>query len=138
MSVKKAGAVILSKQNPESVFLLYQAKQQAWSFPKGHVDEGESVEAAAVRDTLEETGLKVSIIAPLMMMPYNNSKDGDIELEMFLVRSLDDSTHKNEYEGNDFLWVNYHDVEEKLGFENLKTWYRENLDAIETEIERLK
>ncbi len=134
MHVKKAGAVILSAQNPESVFLLYQAKQQAWSFPKGHVDEGESVETAAIRETLEETGLRVSIIAPLTMMPYHNAIDGDIELEMFLVRSLDDGTYKKEYEGNEFLWVNYRDVAEKLGFENLKTWYQENFDVIETHV----
>lgn len=32
-----------------------------WTFPGGYVDWGEAVEAAAVRETLEETGLHVSL-----------------------------------------------------------------------------
>lgn len=131
MPVKKAGAVILSHQNPESVLLLYQTHHKDWSFPKGHVDEGESIEQAMYREVLEETGLNVELLRSLTMMPYNNSKDGDIELEMFLVQSVDDATLKKEYEGNDFLWMNYRDAEEKLSYENLKKWHRENLDVIE-------
>jgi molybdenum cofactor cytidylyltransferase len=34
-----------------------------WSFPSGFVDRGEVVEAAAVREVLEETGLNVDIIS---------------------------------------------------------------------------
>jgi len=34
----------------------------AWSFPKGQVDKGESIKAAAVREVREETGLHVKIL----------------------------------------------------------------------------
>ena len=36
-----------------------------WTFPKGRVDAGESDEQAALRETLEETGYKARIVAPL-------------------------------------------------------------------------
>lgn len=36
-----------------------------WTFPKGRIDPGESAEEAALRETLEETGYRARIIAPL-------------------------------------------------------------------------
>lgn len=37
----------------------------SWQFPAGEVEDGESREAAAVRETEEETGLKVKAVKPL-------------------------------------------------------------------------
>lgn len=39
--------------------------QGAWSIPGGRVEPGESLEAAAVREALEETGLSVEIMRPI-------------------------------------------------------------------------
>jgi 8-oxo-dGTP pyrophosphatase MutT (NUDIX family) len=39
--------------------LLRNAKHKAWGFPKGHVDPGETLRQAAVREALEETGYRV-------------------------------------------------------------------------------
>lgn len=36
-----------------------------WSFPKGHLEEGESAEQAAVREVEEETGIKAVIRSEL-------------------------------------------------------------------------
>lgn len=44
-----------------------------WTFPGGYVDWGEPVHAAAVRETLEETGLSVDLGALLGVYSYADS-----------------------------------------------------------------
>lgn len=52
--------VIFNKEN--QVLLQKRADVNLWGIPSGHVEPGETVEAAAVREVLEETGLKVKIL----------------------------------------------------------------------------
>ncbi|MHB8351915.1 MAG: NUDIX domain-containing protein [Thermoplasmata archaeon] len=51
-----SGAVIFSEQRSR-VLLLHEAAEDRWGFPKGHVETGESLRAAAKREINEETGL---------------------------------------------------------------------------------
>jgi 8-oxo-dGTP pyrophosphatase MutT (NUDIX family) len=39
------------------LFLIIRDSYDNWGFPKGHVEEGERPEAAALREVIEETGL---------------------------------------------------------------------------------
>ena len=41
-----------------------------WQLPKGIVDEGESPEATAVRETREEAGIEAELVAPLETIQY--------------------------------------------------------------------
>lgn len=52
--------VIFNKEN--QVLLQKRADVKLWGIPSGHVEPGETVEAAAVREVLEETGLQVKIL----------------------------------------------------------------------------
>ena len=59
-------------KNETGRYLLVQEAKKAvrglWNIPGGHVDEGETLQEAAVREALEETGLIVKIIddSPLL------------------------------------------------------------------------
>lgn len=62
-----AGAVVLRRGR---VLLVHRPKYDDWSFPKGKLDRGEHVLAAAVREVGEETGLMVRLGRPLASQRY--------------------------------------------------------------------
>jgi 8-oxo-dGTP pyrophosphatase MutT (NUDIX family) len=52
-----AGGVVYRIDRGQPLFLLIRDSYQNWGFPKGHVEDGELPEAAALREVAEETGL---------------------------------------------------------------------------------
>lgn len=53
-----AGGVVFRVESGKPVFLLIQDAYGNWGFPKGHVESGEQAESAALREVMEETGLR--------------------------------------------------------------------------------
>jgi predicted NUDIX family NTP pyrophosphohydrolase len=49
-------------------------KRAAWSIPKGLLEEGEDLESAARRETLEETGVEAGPVKPLGSIDYKKSR----------------------------------------------------------------
>lgn len=47
-----------------------------WSFPKGHLEAGETAEEAAIREVFEETGLRAAVSAPLGTIAFWFMLDG--------------------------------------------------------------
>lgn len=60
-----AGCVVIdSMSDHDRVYVIEPSnKYGPWSFPKGRVDKGESFKQAAVRETWEETGLRVKVLS---------------------------------------------------------------------------
>jgi diadenosine hexaphosphate hydrolase (ATP-forming) len=47
-----------------------------WTFPKGHVEEGETVREAALREVEEETGYRCRITKPICTARYRFQREG--------------------------------------------------------------
>ncbi|RMA78623.1 NUDIX domain-containing protein [Metamycoplasma subdolum] len=59
---KSCGAIVFKKVNDLLHVLLVEQNVGNWSFPKGHVEEGESEEETAIREVKEETNIDINII----------------------------------------------------------------------------
>jgi len=127
----KAGAIIMSSKNTANIGLIYRFKQNDWSFPKGHIEQGENAAEAMKREVYEETGLIVKIVHELPDHLYTNLKDGEIITKMFLVVSENDSNLRPEFEKDAIEWVSYDRVNKKLSYDNLKEYFKSVLPIIE-------
>lgn len=63
MKLKKetsAGGIVYKVSNNKVLIaVIHRRKQNDWTLPKGHVEEGENLESAAIREAEEETNNKV-------------------------------------------------------------------------------
>jgi 8-oxo-dGTP diphosphatase len=64
------GAVIHVRDGVPYVALIATRNSTRWGLPKGAVSDGETSEAAALREVLEETGLTARIVKPLDTIEY--------------------------------------------------------------------
>jgi 8-oxo-dGTP pyrophosphatase MutT (NUDIX family) len=64
---QSAGAVVMIG---ERCLALRRSDREEWVFPKGHLEDGESPEDAAIREVLEETGLPIEIVASIGSTRY--------------------------------------------------------------------
>lgn len=64
---------VLYRRDADGVYVCLIAKHggRVWALPKGRLDEGESAEATAVREVLEETGHEAAIEEPLGDIEYD-------------------------------------------------------------------
>ncbi|HYP29121.1 MAG TPA: NUDIX hydrolase [Blastocatellia bacterium] len=65
-----AGGIIFTGGEEPKVLLVHRPKYDDWSFPKGKAEAGESLEATALREVREETGLDCRIVRRLDPVRY--------------------------------------------------------------------
>jgi 8-oxo-dGTP diphosphatase len=74
--VRAAGGAVLRDRDGGGVELcvVHRPRYDDWSLPKGKLDRGESFEQAAVREVLEETGLRCRLGRELEEVRYTDHK----------------------------------------------------------------
>ena len=71
-----------------------------WEFPGGKLEEGESLEEAAIRECAEETSLRIRVLEELLVEEISYDH-GDLKLHFFLCEPLD----KDQLPRSPFQWV---------------------------------
>ena len=121
----KAGVIIVRKcLNEPEILLIYRAKLDDWSFPKGHCEEGETNEQTAIRETKEETGLDIKLHQPLPNYEYQNAK-GNITVAMYVASVMNDDQQTQIERDHDRLeWVPISKVLDRLTHQSLKDYFK--------------
>jgi 8-oxo-dGTP pyrophosphatase MutT (NUDIX family) len=122
---KIAGTIVFRKSNSEIKYLLLKHRRSHWEFPKGKVKTNESLEKAAKRELIEETGIKSfrTVSNFLETTRYSAIKsDGKRinKIAFFYLVKTERKKIKISEEHKDYEWVTYKEADRLLAFKNLK------------------
>jgi len=90
-----------------------------WSLPKGHVEEGETAEQAAVREVAEETGIRGEIIGELGTIDFWFVADGrrvHKTVHHYLLRMTGGELSDEDIEVTEVAWVPMTQIVERLAY----------------------
>lgn len=129
-----AGGVVVHRREAALRVLLIRDSYSNWGFPKGHVEPGETIESAAKREVVEETGLRsVEIRAPLDAIEWHFLFRGERvhkTCHFFLMEAGDPATNPQIAEGiSACRWATFEDAEQLVAYQNARAVLR-NAHAI--------
>ena len=123
--VLAAGALCWRIENGKArILVVHRQRRNDISLPKGKVDPGESLPQTAVREIEEETGVDISLGAPLGTTEYlmqNGRNGGRPKIVHYWAAHVDDEAHANSrFESNDEIsdldWLSLTQAKERLTY----------------------
>jgi len=120
---KQAGAIIVraGKTGPRILLVTARRNPNNWIFPKGHVESGETLKAAAVREALEEAGIEGKVVGAAGRMSFEFG-DNTYRVTYFVVRTTDAG---EEREGRRLRWLKYKQAMRRLTYEETRDLLRD-------------
>lgn len=118
-----AGGLVVRREGDADMVALIarydRRRRLVWSLPKGHVEAGETVEQAALREVWEETGITAQIVAPLGVIDFWFAvEDRRIHktVHHFLMRYESGEINDDDAEVVEVAWFPMDDVPAKLAY----------------------
>lgn len=115
-----AGGVILENGCLLLIMMRNLKGEKVWTFPKGHIEPGETPEAAAVREVAEETGWDCVITGDLFTARYSFMRGGtpvEKDVRWFLMRREGgDGVPKTPEEIVDMKWCALEEADKQLAY----------------------
>ena len=105
-----------------------------WSLPKGHIEEGETAEQAAVREVEEETGIIASVQAPLGSIDYwFVAEDRRIHktVQHYLLRASGGELSDADVEVTEVAWVPLGELDSRLAYADERRLVRRATEILE-------
>ena len=120
---KQAGAIIVrnGKAGPRILLVTARRNPDNWIFPKGHVESGETLKAAAVREAREEAGIEGKVVGAAGRMSFEFG-DNAYRVTYFVVRTTDAG---KEREGRRLCWLKYKQALRRITYEETRDLLRD-------------
>ena len=130
---KSCGAVVLRREGEGMFVLLIRHRKGGHrSFPKGHVERGESERRTAEREVMEETGAQINIKERFRVPIHYRPMPGvEKEVVYFLAFTTDPYIKAREGEIAEVEWVPLEQAEGCLAHENDKTVFRAAMERMQ-------
>jgi 8-oxo-dGTP pyrophosphatase MutT (NUDIX family) len=121
--IHQSGAIVVRLEFNEPQVLLVTAKRNPrnWIFPKGHIEKGETAEAAAIRETKEEAGVVGKVIGPAGVLEYS-FMGAKARVEYFLVQFTREAGPPED--GRSRTWCGFEDALKRLNYKNTRKLLR--------------
>ena len=132
---KSCGAIVIHKDGDQyKILLVKNHNGRNYSFPKGHVEKGETEQQTAVREVKEETGLDIVIIDSFREVadycPFGKIKK---RVVFFMAQTFSDKVTIQREELDSYMWVDLFEAHHKCTYGNDLRVIRkakENLDKL--------
>jgi putative transcriptional regulator len=124
---RSAGGLVVAG---DRILLISTQNGRRWQLPKGHIEDGETAEEAAIREIREETGVTGRVVARLQSVEYWYVEKGPLrvhkEVDYFLLDYVSgDAAAFDHHEVSGAEWFSWEEGVKRLSFENERRVARE-------------
>ncbi|GAA1212421.1 hypothetical protein GCM10009675_37060 [Prauserella alba] len=105
-----------------------------WSLPKGHIEDGETVEDTAVREVREETGIVARVIRPLGSIDYwfvAERRRIHKTVHHFLLEAHGGELSDDDVEVTEVAWVPLDELDSRLAYTDERKLVRKARELFE-------
>lgn len=132
-----AGGVVVRRDGREPLVLLIRDRYDNWGFPKGHVEDGEALDSAALREVVEETGATdVVVRAAIGSIAWDFRAHGKLihkRCHFFLMETAAELTTPQRAEGiTQCRWSGFAEAEALLPYDNAREVLRRAQQALDS------
>lgn len=139
-----AGGIVYRRDPGNRVEVALIRSRRRWGLPKGHLEAGETVQQAACREVVEETGLRGEVVDKLGEITYrfmNKWTEGKPvrvfkRVHFYLICWTDGDVQGHDYEVDEARWFPIEAALETLSYATEKKMMRRAQAFIEAELNK--
>jgi 8-oxo-dGTP pyrophosphatase MutT (NUDIX family) len=118
------GVVYRRNMGGYDIVVVQRARHDDWSLPKGHIEAGETLEQAALREVKEETGLDARIVDDIgeIVYFYRRPKGSLVRktVHHFLMEAAEGDLGDPNWEVSEVRWIPISEAHTLLSYQNDK------------------